>query len=257
MIYPPDFGIIIPMPHKTITSKENARLKHVRKLIADKDYRYETRQYVIEGPHALGRIARVNELFVRAGAALPQVAADSIYCVETRAFGAIASTENSQGIVATAPINVIGAERISTGGRYVLLDRIQDPGNMGAIIRSACAFGYNAVIITPGCVDPFSPKVVRAAAGALTAIDIIQLKSQAELAHHPIIAASMDGKNIAAFAWPDHFIIAVGSEAAGLSPEIRAMAADTVAIPIKDAMESLNAAVAAGILLYLGSARNL
>ncbi|OGS17119.1 MAG: hypothetical protein A2219_04700 [Elusimicrobia bacterium RIFOXYA2_FULL_50_26] len=256
MIYPPNFGIIIRMLQKTITSKENARLKHVRKLLADKDYRYQTQEYVIEGPHALGRIAQVNELFVRAGAALPQVKADSLYCVETRAFGAITSTENSQGIVATAPLKVFGAQRISPGGRYVLLDRIQDPGNMGAIMRSACAFGYDAIIITPGCVDPFSPKVVRAAAGALTAIDVIQLKNQAELADYDIITASMDGKDISDFAWPDHFIIAIGSEAAGLSPEIRAMAKSTVSIPISNAMESLNAAVAAGILLYL-AARNL
>jgi TrmH family RNA methyltransferase len=152
--------------------------------------------------------------------------------------------------MAVAGLHVSGAGALRRDGRYVLLDRLQDPGNMGTIVRICCAFALTGVILTPGCVDPFAPKVVRAAAGGIGALDIIRIASLDEVRALPLIAADAGGSDVAGFAWPESFVLAVGNEAGGLSPEVRRAAAAVVAVPMTGCMESLNAAVSAGILLY-------
>jgi TrmH family RNA methyltransferase len=155
------------MGAQIITSKDNPRIKHVRKLLADKQYRYQMNEYAIEGVRALDDLRTAKELFVCEGTAVPELQGATVYVVSQHVFAHMTATENGQGIIAVAPLSLSGPDRIDPAGRYVLLDRLQDPGNMGTIIRTACAFALRGIIITPGCVDPFSPKVVRSAAGAL------------------------------------------------------------------------------------------
>lgn len=237
------------MDAKNITSRDNPRLKHLRQLLLDRSYRYEQGEYVVEGARALDGVDRVRELFVAADAAVPLVAADQVYRVAPDALRRAAATETSQGILATLPLKLKGPQAIDPAARYLLLDRLQDPGNAGTIIRIARAFGSKGIIVTPGCVDPFSPKVVRAAAGAVSRIDIIGIATIDEL-RGAIIAADAGGQDVSKFVWPRHFVLAVGNEANGLSNEIRTKATATVAIPMPGGMESLNAAVATGIILY-------
>lgn len=236
-----------------ITSKDNAHIKHLKKLIADREYRYETRQYAIEGVRALDGLERVSQLFIREGTEHPRLGYGQLFVVERQLFDRLASTEHSQGIIAVAELRLLGVAGVEQNGRYVLLDRLQDPGNMGAIIRSACAFGMTGIIITPGTVDPFSPKVVRAAVSAVNKMAVIAINGIDELRGSTLIAADTAGEDAGAFAWPAGFILAIGNEANGLSTELKQRAERTVAIPLKGAMESLNAAVAAGILLYCSS----
>ncbi|MHB9156150.1 MAG: TrmH family RNA methyltransferase [Endomicrobiales bacterium] len=234
-----------------ITSRENPRIIHLKKLLSDKDYRYEHREYVLEGVRVLEDVPGIKEVFVRKGAAPPPVKAARHYEVDEKIFGGVSETRHSQGVMAVAALNVLGKEALERTGRYVFLDRLQDPGNMGTIIRTACAFGFNGIIITPGCVDPFSPKAVRAAASVTGKTAIIKVEGAVELKGHAVVAADVKGEDAASFLWPEGFILAIGNEAGGLSEEVRALAQAVVSLPISGCVESLNAAVSAGILLYL------
>ena len=234
----------------TITAKTNERIKHLRKLLDDKSYRYEQKQFAIEGLRALEGISEVQELFIRKDIEPHNIKSVRSYTVAQSVFDSVSSTENSQGVIAVAKLDVLGAKDISKSGRYVLLDRLQDPGNMGTIIRTACAFGFEGVIITPGCADPFSPKVVRACASALWKIKIVNLENIDELKGLEIIAADLEGDELKIFKWPGSFILAIGNEAQGLSDAVKNAASHRVRIPISDNINSLNAAVSAGILIY-------
>lgn len=239
-----------------ISSRENSRIKHLRKLISDKTYRYENMEYAAEGMHALENINEAKELFICDGTPLPQLKASKTYTVDKPIFNSISSTEHSQGIVAIVKMNLKSGSSLRKDERYVLLDRLQDPGNMGTIIRSACAFTIRGIILTPGCVDAFSPKVTRAAAGALAKVDIINIENLNEIAGFNIIASNLKGKDASLFNWPESFILAIGNEAAGVSGELLSMAGTSVSIPISGCVESLNAAVAAGILFYQSTKKN-
>jgi TrmH family RNA methyltransferase len=243
------------MDQQKISSRDNPRLKHLKKLLHDRQYRYACGEYVIEGVRALDGVRSVKELFVADDVLLPAIAADRVYVVANDILRQIAATEASQGVMATRTFKLLGPDAIDAAARYVLLDRLQDPGNMGTIMRVACAFGIRGIIVTAGCVDPFAPKVVRAAAGAIGRIDVVEIKSIAQVKASAIIAADAGGEDLSRFVWPEHFILAVGNEANGLSDEIRSRAAGTVAISMPGGMESLNAAVAAGIILYSATVR--
>ena len=236
-----------------ITSRTNDRIKHLRKLLSYRDYRYEHKEFAVEGPRALEGIKNILELYVREDVNPPDIECAKTYIVSMGAFESAASTENSQGVIAVAGLNILDASVIDKDSKYLLLDRLQDPGNMGTIIRSACAFGFKGVIITPGTVDPFSPKVTRAASGALWKIDVIKTADVESLKDFTVIAADAGGEDAGSFAWPEGFLLAVGNEAGGLSEDIRGLARKTVWIPIQTGMESLNAAVSAGILMYLSA----
>lgn len=238
----------------TLSSKDNPRLKHLKKLLDDRRYRSACGEYVIEGRRALDDNRHITSVFVCAGTPAPAVPAAPVYVVDQRIFAALAPTEQTQGVMAVAALRTGTSADIRPDGRYVLLDRIQDPGNMGTIIRTACAFGCSGCIMVPGNADPFAPKVVRAAASALDKIPIIPIASLAELAGVPLIAADAAGSPVAGFSWPAGFILAIGNEANGLSDELLRQASFRIAIPHQATMESLNAAVAAGILLYAASA---
>ena len=178
--------------------------------------------------------------------------------VSEREFASAADTESPQGVLAIAdipprafPVPVPGATM-----RVVVLDGVQDPGNVGAIVRTAAALGAVATVALPGTVDLWNAKVVRSAMGAQF--------------HHPAFAASLDelvawlGAHDVPMWGADHrgdvlardesrparVALAMGNEGAGLTAATRAACARLVAIPISGAVESLNVAVATGILLY-------
>ncbi|OGS35908.1 MAG: hypothetical protein A2293_17115 [Elusimicrobia bacterium RIFOXYB2_FULL_49_7] len=236
-----------------ITSRTNARIKHLKKLMADKEYRASCGEYVIEGRRVLDTVRSPLEIYVEENAEVPAIECRKTYRVAAQVFASLASTEHSQGVIVVARIAIKGPDALDPAARYILFDALQDPGNMGSIIRTACAFGIKGVILTPGCVDPFSPKVVRSAASGIEKIDIIRIAALSELEGCTLIGADMGGKALTGFAWPSSFILAIGSEAHGLSPETRRRVSSLISIPMPGAMESLNAAVAAGILLFAAS----
>lgn len=139
-------------------------------------------------------------------------------------------------------------------GRCLLLDGVSDPGNLGTILRTANASGYEQVYLTPDCADPFSPKTVRASMSGVFFTSVYQ-GARADLLQilqdTPIVIADMNGESVFTFTPPTKFALVIGNEGNGVSDEVRARASHTVKIPMRETQESLNAGVSAGIIMYI------
>lgn len=169
----------------------------------------------------------------------------------------LSDTETTQGVLVAAEIPRRELDALKPGRRdaLLLLDAIQDPGNAGTLVRTADALGCAGVVALPGTVDVWNPKVVRAAAGSLFRLPVVEAEAAAveawASAHGAaILAGDMDGAPVDGVALRGPVVVAVGNEGAGLSTEARRIATTLVAIPIRGSAESLNVGVAAGILLY-------
>jgi len=176
--------------------------------------------------------------------------------VTEKEFASAAETESPQGVLAVAKVperslaDLAGRARL----RLVVLDAVQDPGNTGAIIRTAAALGAEATIALPGTVDVWNAKVVRSAMGAHfhhltfhTTWDVLRTFLAAQGCE--LWGSSRDGEGIPSSA-PPKLALAMGNEGSGLTPAVRDAAQRMVSVPIHAAIESLNVAVATGILLY-------
>ena len=134
-----------------------------------------------------------------------------------------------------------------------MLDCLQDPGNLGTVIRTANAAGYSEIYLI-NCTDPFSPKAVRASMSGIFFVDLF-FGSKEEILQVldgvPVICADMDGKDIFSFVPPEKFCLCIGNEGNGISGEVFEKANYTVKIPMRETCESLNAAVSAGIAMYV------
>lgn len=172
-------------------------------------------------------------------------------------FRSAAETESPQGVLAIARIPARSFESLDANGkvRLLVLDAVQDPGNLGTILRTCAAFGITATIALPGTVDLWNPKVVRAAMGAHfrhVAFHSTPDELFTFLGRHDIelIGTDVSGESIETFVAPGRVAVAVGNEGAGLSDSVRSKVSRTVSIPIQSGVESLNVAVATGILLH-------
>jgi TrmH family RNA methyltransferase len=188
--------------------------------------------------------------------------------VGTRTFGQLAGTETPQGVLAVvAPrvwtvsdISPALAPGVAGGGAVLVVDGVQDPGNLGTLIRTAHALGAAATVVLRGTADPMNPKALRAAMGATFRHPVVPLDDAAFIAWArqrglTLWAAAVDGVPLARAldAGTDReelIAVIVGSEGAGIRPQLNAISAQRVAIPLARGAESLNVAVAAGILLY-------
>jgi RNA methyltransferase, TrmH family len=194
------------------------------------------------------------------GAALLDVARRrnvDVTSVDDREFASAAETESPQGVLAIGEIPRLRLDEIDLGGRarVVVLDAVQDPGNVGTILRTAAALGTAAVVAMPGTVDLWNAKVVRSAMGALFHSPAF-MSTWAELdtfrARHSVVlwGADAEGTPLDRVQPPDRLALLVGNEGSGLSAEGRARVQQSVSIPIGSSVESLNVAVATGIILY-------
>lgn len=167
-------------------------------------------------------------------------------------------TEQPQGIVAIAQIPhfLLADLPEQNSGRWLVLDAIQDPGNVGTILRSAAAFGMDAVITLPGTVDVWNAKVVRSSMGASFRLPVLAA-TRDELARFlsersiSLWVADAGGDAATDTDVPERLALAVGNEGAGISGELLRLAERRVAIPMEATVESLNVAVATGILLFI------
>ncbi|HEU4721769.1 MAG TPA: RNA methyltransferase [Gemmatimonadaceae bacterium] len=177
--------------------------------------------------------------------------------VDEREFASAAETESPQGVLAIAEIPERRLDDLALPHRtrLVVLDAVQDPGNVGTILRTSAALGAAAVVAMPGTVDLWNAKVVRSAMGALFHSSVY-MSTWAELdtfrARHAVVlwGAEADGTPLERVQPPDRLALLVGNEGAGLSSEGRARIEQSVSIPIASTVESLNVAVATGIILY-------
>lgn len=176
--------------------------------------------------------------------------------VDEKEFRSAAETESPQGVVAIARTPDRSLEGLDSAGnlRLLVLDAVQDPGNVGTIIRTAAALGASATVALPGTVDVWNAKVVRSAMGAHFHHPAFhaswqEVENFLNRTSTPLWAADAGGEPLPDRA-PERLALAVGNEGAGLSPSVRAAAQRVVSLPIASSVESLNVGVATGILLY-------
>lgn len=186
--------------------------------------------------------------------------------VSERVIESLGEVQTSQGVVSVLEQHafqpeLVGARRpAASRPALLILDELADPGNMGTILRTALAADVASVLLTPGCVDCFSPKVVRAAAGAHIALPLAIDLSWETIAERIKSHCGEERRVLVAEAGSSHlyyrqdlrrpFALIVGNEAHGPSPEARDLASLAISIPLANGVESLNAAMAAGIILY-------
>lgn len=172
-------------------------------------------------------------------------------------FRSAAETESPQGVIAIGEIPKREFASLDSEGRcrLLVLDGVQDPGNVGTIIRTAAALGATATIALPGTVDLWNAKVIRSSMGAQFTHAAFHATTEelfafVERTGVEMWCADVGGDPLSSEPFPQRLAIAVGNEGAGLSEEVRGAARKTVSLPITSAVESLNVAVAAGIILY-------
>jgi TrmH family RNA methyltransferase len=171
----------------------------------------------------------------------------------------ITESKNPNGTVAIVEIpKIMNIEKIRDGEKVLLLEDIQDPGNVGNLIRSAAAFGFSSVILSRGCADVYSPKVVRSTGGAICNLDIIHksdifecvkiLKKQ----NYRLIATDLYGENNISSLKNEKIILSLGNEGNGVSDKLKSMADFVFTVPFnKNSIESLNVSTAGAIGMYL------
>lgn len=257
---------------KKVTSRDNRIVKLCKQLLQRK-YRDRTGMYLIEGPNlvkdALLLGVPLEAIVVREGYLFEGrdfAPCDMPKDVETvelaqQLFEELTGTEHSQGIMAIACRESLSAaeffRRAGDDGNIVVLDRLQDPGNIGTIIRTADAAGYRGVVAIKGCSDIFSPKVVRAAAGSVFRVPVLiaetpeQAAGQLKKMGRRLIATCFDtDKRYYDIDMKRGIALIIGNEGNGISRELLELSDERVKIPMTGSIDSLNAAVAAGILMY-------
>lgn len=255
----------------TFAGTHNERLRELRALRERKGRRRLAR-YLLEGPtllsEALESGVRIETLAIseeaydrhRALAEWSERNGAAVYVVEERVLAGLADTSTPQGIVASAVERLFSlSEVLDAGGPTLVLAGIGDPGNAGTLLRSAEAFGAGGACFVDDAVDALSPKVVRAAMGALFRVPIArgdgaELAGLARERARTIVVADLEGEPCDRFEFPADFLLVIGHERRG--PAAWLERADArVRIPQQGRVESLNAAMAGSILLY-ETARN-
>lgn len=181
-----------------------------------------------------------------------------VYIVSDSMMNELTQTEQTQGIVGIAKVKDADVALGSMTDNILMLDRVQDPGNLGTIIRTADAAGFGTIFLTKGTVDPYNPKVVRSTAGSIFNVDLIEIDNKIQTLNrlkadgYRVIVTALDN----AFDYNDvdgygrKNCIVIGNEANGVSDEVMALADVRIKIPIIGKAESLNAAVAAALMMY-------
>lgn len=255
-----------------VRSPQNLQVKEYIRLAESRRYRHRAGKLALEGPHLIGEALAAgivpqtvfwtrSFLNSRAGgelaSRLPRKTRQLL--LPDQLFHRMAKTESPQGVAAIAPFREppLSDLLMSSLSLALLLDRVQDPGNMGTILRSAAAVEAGAVFYTPGCADPYGPKVLRSTAGALFHLPLAAAPRPRELLAELkkrglqiLVAAPRASRPYWEANLARPFLLVIGNESSGVSPLLEEAADGSLSIPHSRAVESLNAAVAAGVILF-------
>lgn len=253
-----------------ITSRDNLKIKYVRSLNTKK-FRDQESSFVVEGikfvREAINEKADIRFVLFSESSLdkcevktveeeLKKINAEMIFCTDN-VFDSAADTVNAQGVLAVINKKNIDDLRMLKDFKFaVMCDRIQDPGNLGTIIRTADAFGPAVVIMNKGCVDEYNPKVVRASAGAIFRGNFIHgddeeiinsLNEQGFKIYSTVVESDFTFDDIEK---SDKICVVIGNEGQGVSREITDASHMNITIKMSGRAESLNASIAAGISIY-------
>lgn len=239
-------------------------VKYVRSLQSGK-FRQIHKQYVVEGVKLVAELLRgghpidtlyATEEFVAAHNELISNTRVNLKVISEAMLGKISGLATPHQALAVVPMSFDSYDlnHALAEGLYVALDALQDPGNMGTILRSADWFGVRAVFCSPATVDVYNPKVVQASMGALFRlpvyyVDLYEFFTRRQ--HISLYAAVMNGNNVYTCSLPRHAILLIGNESRGISSNLLPLVDERITIPRFGQAESLNAAVACSILLAL------
>lgn len=254
-----------------ITSSSNSTIKEVRSLYRRKE-RWKNKLFIVEGVkmieecidrnYHLSYIIYCDDLFqVQGGKELFQKIESSyrLINVPRELYKEISDTENPQGVLAVSKFNVEDVKNIDMDEKpfVLLLDKVQDPGNLGTIIRSADAFGVHGIILTEGCVDIYNPKVVRATMGSIFRVAIYHEENAIETVKSlkekgmKIFSTSLDeSEDLQNVDFKESSMFIIGNESQGVSRPLNDLADKLIRIPMIGEAESLNVAIATSIIMY-------
>lgn len=244
-----------------ITSLANSKVKYVRRLQSERRFRSREQAFVVEGTRWLTEFLQSTHsptlIFHTAvwqdhhASILQQLDVPS-QLVSEEVMAAISDTETPSGVLAIVPIQPRPLPKQPT--LLLMLDGVTNPGNLGTMLRSAGAAGTEGVLLGPGCVDAYNPKVVRGGMGAHLRLPIHHVtwaEAAQILAGLAVWVATADGDRLyTAVSWQQPSAIIIGGEAHGPGSEAMALANGRIAIPMHHHTESLNAAVAASVILF-------
>lgn len=239
-----------------ITSLKNPKVT-AWKALKDRKGRRESGCFLVEGrkmvEEALASAFDVETVLVQEGMELPDGLTMPVYELPAHVLAAVCDTKTPQGIAAVVRMK----EQSALGKHIVVLDGVQDPGNVGTIIRTADAAGLDGVLLSNQCADVFSPKVLRATMGSIfrmnlrTTDDLPGELTKLREKGYSILSSQLDGtpfyerEKVA-----EQFALVIGNEGNGVSEQVQQTATHRVRLPMRGGAESLNAAIAAAIMMY-------
>lgn len=256
----------------TITSRRNPRIVEARKL-AQRKHRERQGRFLVEGvlllELALTAGATPQEAFYCQGQldepqgpallnALEQAGAELVG-VSPEVMDSLAERQAAEGVLATFPLPEYRLDDLDLAHRslVLVLDRLQDPGNLGTLIRTADAVGASAVVLIEPCVDPFDPKTVRSSMGSLFNLPVVRAENIRKLFLYlsqrglrAVAADAHQGVSWGEGLWHQGVALVLGNEARGLSPDVQPYIENWARLPVVGRAESLNVAVAGGVLMY-------
>ncbi len=247
-----------------ITSRQNPICTHFRKLASSRAYREETGEMLCDSPKLLREAELwgqgIRTILYTEGTDIfpfkPEDTCVRVIQVTESVMESVSPMKTPQGVVFSCSSMLHRPPEELEPGRYLVLDRVQDPGNVGTILRTADAFDCGPVFLLPGCADVNNPKTIRAAMGVHFRMTIYQsnleeLTALLEKAGIPLYAAAL-GENTADLRELDlsNAAVVIGSEGRGVSQAVLEACAGTLKIPMSERCESLNAAAAAAVILW-------
>ncbi len=246
-----------------ISSRQNPRVKYLAGL-HNRKKRKQTGEIILEGPNLIEEAQKTGILFLEVMATEELLQKEKLFSreevtvVTEEVMAKIAPSRSPQGIVARIKRPVFYWKDLLEAKRLLILDRLQDPGNVGTLIRTAAGAGFDGVVLLGEGADPNQPKALRASAGAIFKIpvtevpspEIKQFISELESSFSIYKAEPRGGKNYRQVAFGKKCALILGHETRGVSPELGEIPITSVSIPLTREIESLNVAAAGAILVF-------
>ena len=240
-----------------ITSRRNPVCVHIKKLGTSSSYRKQSGEFLCDGIKLLEEAVRCKAgipiVLTSTNVPFPLSIETKLFYIDRTLLNSLSPLKQSQDIIFSCKIPEASSQRYISGV-HILLDSLQDPGNVGTIIRTANAFGINTVMLTGDTADPYNPKAIRGSMGSIfrqnlltvSYDDLIEYKENGTR----IVGAALSNecRDFTEISYKD-IIIAIGNEGSGLSDKILSLCDEKIKIPVSKESESLNAAIAAAIIM--------
>ncbi len=257
------------MEYPVISSRNNDKIKYYKKLVTDSSLRREERLFTLEGARLCSDAVRsgynIKETYIT-DKALEKYRdtvrglidnSDEVFIITDEVSGKLSDTVNPQGVFCIAGVKEQSAVTLEKGKKYIALDNVQNPQNLGSVARTAEALGIDALITAEGC-DIYNPKALRASMGSLLRIPVYQISDLPGLLRIAdesgiltlATVPDSDAQDISKIDFSDGALTVIGNEGNGVSDEAKSLCSKKVTIVMKGEAESLNASAAATICMW-------